>query len=108
MPCSELYPLETNDTEKGLRMVRAGSFVSRVSNLQLVRSVGQEDSALAHNPVCALAHTDMCTLAHIHICCCLWLREKPSVKSDTCTENHEPSCLGEPCLPRLLPSGWSR
>lgn len=89
-------------------MVRAGSFVSRVSNLQLVLSVGQEDSALAHKPVCALAHTDMCTLTHIHICCCLWLKEKPSVKSDTCTKNHAPSCLGEPCLPRLLPSDWSR
>lgn len=89
-------------------MVRVGSFVSSVSNLQLVRSIGQEDSALALMPVCALAHTDMCTLAHIHICCCLGLREKPSVKSDTCTENQAPSCLGEPCLPILLPSGWSR
>lgn len=64
-------------------MVRVGSFVSSVSNLQLVRSIGQEDSALALMPVCALTHTDMCTLAHIHICCCLGLREKPSVKSDT-------------------------
>lgn len=59
-------------------MVRVGSFVSSVSNLQLVRSIGQEDSALALMPVCARAHTDMCTLAHIHICCCLGLREKPS------------------------------
>lgn len=89
-------------------MVRAGSFVSSVSHLQLVWSIGQEDSALALMPECALAHTDMCTLAHIHICCCLWLREKPSVKSDTCTENEVPSCLGEPRLSILLPSGWSR